>query len=143
MIPASEMPSSASRDCWSRSRRLSDRARTCWSSVANRRRLDDEETRMPLLFSYGTLQREDVQLSTFGRLLVGHPDELVGFEQGLLRIEDPEFVAASGKADHAVVRYNGDDESRVGGTVFEITDSELAGADGYEPAGYKRVTAVL
>jgi hypothetical protein len=24
---------------------------------------------MPLLFSYGTLQQDDVQLSTFGRLL--------------------------------------------------------------------------
>ena len=48
---------------------------------------------MPLLFSYGTLQQEAVQLSTFGRLLHGHPDQLVGFEQSLLKIDDPEFVA--------------------------------------------------
>jgi hypothetical protein len=34
---------------------------------------------MPLLFSYGTLQQEDVQWSTFGRLLEGEPDELPGF----------------------------------------------------------------
>jgi len=36
---------------------------------------------MALLFSYGTLQQEAVQMSTFGRLLDGQPDELVGFEQ--------------------------------------------------------------
>jgi hypothetical protein len=30
-------------------------------------RLGDEAGLMPFLFSYGTLQQEDVQLSTFGR----------------------------------------------------------------------------
>ncbi len=98
---------------------------------------------MPFLFSYGTLQQEAVQLSTFGRRLEGHADELVGFEQGLFTIEDPEFVAKSGKADHAIVKFNGRDDSRVRGMVFEVTDAELAQADQYEPAGYKRVSARL
>lgn len=98
---------------------------------------------MPLLFSYGTLQQEAVQLSTFGRLLQGRPDELVGFEQSLLTIEDPEFVSASGKSDHAIVKFNGRPESRVSGTVFEVTEGELASADQYEPAGYQRVSAML
>jgi hypothetical protein len=98
---------------------------------------------MPFLFSYGTLQQPAVQLSTFGRLLQGKPDELVGFEQSVLRIEDPQFVAASGKRDHAIVKFNGRPDSRVRGTVFEVTDSELISADQYEPAGYKRVIATL
>jgi hypothetical protein len=98
---------------------------------------------MPLLFSYGTLQREDVQLSTFGRRLEGQPDELVGFEQGLFEVEDPEFVATSGKAHHAIVRFNGRSDSRVRGTALEVTDGELALADEYEPAGYKRVSTTL
>jgi hypothetical protein len=98
---------------------------------------------MPLLFSYGTLQQEAVQMSTFGRVLHGQPDALVGFEQSLLTIEDPAFVAASGKADHAIVKFNGRDDSRVTGTVFEVTEAELASADQYEPAGYTRVTARL
>ncbi len=98
---------------------------------------------MPLLFSYGTLQKEDVQLSTFGRRLAAFPDELVGFELGVFTITDPEFVAKSGKADHAIVKFNGRDDSRVRGTVLELTDSELASADAYEPAGYKRVLAAL
>ena len=41
---------------------------------------------MPLLFSYGTLQQENVQLSTFGRLLQGQRDELLEFERSLVRI---------------------------------------------------------
>jgi hypothetical protein len=98
---------------------------------------------MPLLFSYGTLQKEVVQLSTFGRRLNGHPDELVGFEQSVLRIEDPAFVAASGKSDHAIVRFNGKEECRVKGMALEVTEAELAKADGYEPAGYKRISTVL
>jgi hypothetical protein len=98
---------------------------------------------MPLLFSYGTLQQEAVQLSTFGRLLRGEPDELVGFERSLFRIDDPEFVATSGKAHHAIVRFNGRQDSRVSGMVFEVSDSELVRADEYEPAGYTRITAML
>jgi hypothetical protein len=98
---------------------------------------------MPLLFSYGTLQQEGVQMATFGRLLHGEPDELVGFEQALLKIEDPEFVATSGKAYHAIVKFNGRDDSRVNGTAFEVSDAELAKADQYEPAGYKRISAKL
>jgi gamma-glutamylcyclotransferase (GGCT)/AIG2-like uncharacterized protein YtfP len=98
---------------------------------------------MPLLFSYGTLQQEAVQLSTFGRLLHGQPDELVGFEQSLFKIEDPEFVATSGKSHHAIVKFTGNSESRVRGMVLEMTESELAQADQYEPAGYKRVSTRL
>ena len=82
-------------------------------------------------------------MSTFGRLLTGHPDALVGFEQSVLRIADPAFVAKSGKADHAIVRFNGRSDSRVRGMVFEVTDDELARADRYEPAGYQRVLTTL
>jgi len=99
---------------------------------------------MPLLFSYGTLQEEGVQLSTFGRLLRGQPDALVGFEASLVKIEDPQVVAAIGKTHHANAVFNGRDDSRVGGMVFEITDFELAAADRYEQAAsYERVAAIL
>ena len=99
---------------------------------------------MHLLFSYGTLQQEDVQLSTFGRLLQGQRDELLGFEPSLVRIQDPHEVATSGKTHHANVTFNGQNDSRVSGTVFEITDAELAAADRYEePAGYTRIVATL
>ena len=86
---------------------------------------------MPLLFSYGTLQQEAVQLSTFGRRLAGEPDDLPGFER-------------SRAGDHENARFTGRTEDRVQGTVFEITEAELAAADEYEKqAAYIRIEATL
>jgi len=45
---------------------------------------------MPLLFSCGTLQQEDVHLSTLGRRLDGQRDALPRFEPSRVRIEDPQ-----------------------------------------------------
>jgi hypothetical protein len=98
---------------------------------------------MPLLFSYGTLQQESVQLATFGRRLHGWPDELVGFALSTQRVEDPAFVATSGKAVHAIVRRTGRNDDRVRGTVLEVTDEELAMADAYEPAGWERLPGTV
>jgi hypothetical protein len=98
---------------------------------------------MPLLFSYGTLQQRDVQLATFGRLLDGEPDELVGFALTFRSVDDAAFVRASGRRDHAVVTFTGGDESRVPGTIYAVSEDELARADAYEPAGWARVHAPL
>jgi GNAT superfamily N-acetyltransferase len=98
---------------------------------------------MPFLFSYGTLQQDSVQLSTFGRRLAGRRDELVGFERLMIHIDDPQFVAASGQSQQAIVRFNGRADSRVSGTVLEVTADELASADRYEPPGYTRIATRL
>jgi gamma-glutamylcyclotransferase (GGCT)/AIG2-like uncharacterized protein YtfP len=99
---------------------------------------------MPLLFSYGTLQQEDVQLSTFGRRLNGHPDELRGFELSRVPIADPAVARASGRNYHDNVTVNGGGDSRVSGMVFEISDDELALADRYErTASYERIAVTL
>jgi gamma-glutamylcyclotransferase (GGCT)/AIG2-like uncharacterized protein YtfP len=85
---------------------------------------------MPLLFSYGTLQDEGVQVATFGRRLEGHADELPGYE---MRQEK-----------HRNVRPNGRSDSRVQGTVYEVTEAELRAADAYEADdGYGRIAVVL
>src|SRR5262249_19727750 len=94
-------------------------------------------------FSYGTLQRQAVQMSTFGRLLQGQADDLIGFELTSFTVQDAAFVAASGKAQHAMVKFNGRPDSQVRGMVFEVTDADLAHADQDEPAGYKRILAPL
>jgi len=98
---------------------------------------------MPLLFSYGSLQQENVQMATFGRLLVGQGDEIVGYEQFTITLDDPQTIAFTGKTEHMIVRFNGREESRVAGTVFEITEEELLKADRYECAPYERVAAKL
>jgi len=99
---------------------------------------------MPFLFSYGTLQQADVQIATFGRRLVGERDELPGFEPSLVKIEDPQMAAALGRTHHANVTHNGRADSAVSGTVFEITDDDLAAADVFEQAAtYARMAVVL
>jgi gamma-glutamylcyclotransferase (GGCT)/AIG2-like uncharacterized protein YtfP len=99
---------------------------------------------MPLLFSYGTLQQDDVQLATLGRRLSGHRDELLKYEPSLVKIEDPSVVTATGRTHHANVTLAGNDSSRVPGTVFEITDDDLVRIDAYESVfEYTRVAAGL
>ena len=89
---------------------------------------------MPLLFSYGSLQEEEVQRSTLGRRLDGQRDELLQFEKSRDKIAGV----------YANVKFTGDGESRVPGMVFEVTDAELARIDEYELRfGYERVVAML
>jgi gamma-glutamylcyclotransferase (GGCT)/AIG2-like uncharacterized protein YtfP len=96
-----------------------------------------------LLFSYGTLQLESVQLATFGRKLTGSADALPGFSPSMVKIEDPGVVAKSGKTSHPIVRFTGRASDVVHGTVFQITSEELRNADAYEVAAYKRVAVTL
>ena len=98
---------------------------------------------MPYLFSYGTLQQEGVQHSTFGRKLTGAPDSLVGYLIAEVRIENPEVVETSGKDFHPIARKTGEFNNRVSGTAFEVTEEELANSDAYEVDAYKRVETVL
>ena len=98
---------------------------------------------MPLLFSYGTLQQKDVQLSTFGRLLEGRPDALLGYARSMIEVGAADVVARSGKTHHPIVAFTGNSEDRVSGSVFEISDSELESADAYEVDAYKRVLGPL
>jgi gamma-glutamylcyclotransferase (GGCT)/AIG2-like uncharacterized protein YtfP len=98
---------------------------------------------MPRLFSYGTLQQDNVQLATFGRRLTGVSDALVGYRQSMVAIQDPEVVRTSGKTHHPIVAFTGASEDRVPGMMFEISDAELAHADAYEVADYVRVKAPL
>lgn len=95
------------------------------------------------LFSYGTLQLESVQLSSFGRKLEGRPDALPGYRKDLVEITDPEVLAASGEKFHPIVSASANAADEVAGTVFRITAPELAAADAYEVSDYKRVEVTL
>jgi hypothetical protein len=101
------------------------------------------EVHTELLFSYGTLQLETVQMATFGRRLTGTSDALRGFELSLLKIEDPAVVAISGKAHHTMATFTGRGSDVVSGTVFAVTPEEIQNADKYEVAAVKRVAVVL
>jgi gamma-glutamylcyclotransferase (GGCT)/AIG2-like uncharacterized protein YtfP len=95
------------------------------------------------LFSYGTLRQADVQMASFGRLLAGQPDALSGYRSAMLEITDLDIVATSGLTFHPIVVETGNPADEVAGTLFAITEAELAAADKYEVSDYKRIEVVL
>jgi hypothetical protein len=95
------------------------------------------------LFSYGTLQLPEVQCATYGRLLEGAPDVLVGYCLAPLVISSPEVVGISGLEVHTIARCTGDPADRIPGVVFGVTAAELEATDRYETDAYARVEAVL
>lgn len=95
------------------------------------------------LFSYGTLQYESVQLSTFGRKLIGHADILKGFSLSFVEITDPHVIAASGEAAHPIITRTENPLDQVSGTVFDISPEELEQADSYEVDDYTRISVQL
>src|SRR4051794_17431607 len=88
------------------------------------------ENRSELLFAYGTLQQEAVQLATFGRKLEGMADALPGYNVEMVQV-------------HRNLRFTGNPDDLVEGMVFRVTKSELEQADAYEPAGYERMVVQL
>ena len=91
-----------------------------------------------LLFSYGTLQLEPVQLVTFGRTLEGTEDQLVGYKSGWLQIADSAVIEASGRTRHPIIAFTGRPTDLVRGTLFRVTRAELQHADTYEVSDYRR-----
>lgn len=83
---------------------------------------------MEYLFTYGTLQDQQVQEYIFGRVLVGKPDFLLGFK----RFEN----AVYGR--YPLVLQTQNLEDKVHGKVYELTILELKKADIYETSAYKR-----
>jgi gamma-glutamylcyclotransferase (GGCT)/AIG2-like uncharacterized protein YtfP len=85
-----------------------------------------------LLFSYGTLRNKSVQIANFGRELTGREDVLPG------------YIREAGGSRYANLEPSSHTEAAVSGTVFEITQQELAAADRYEAgADYHRISVTL
>lgn len=79
-----------------------------------------------LLFTYGTFQRPDVQLDTFGRLVTGEPDWLPG------------YAIRGGR-----IRETGNRLDRVPGRVLHVTSDEVEAADEYQVERFRRDQVVL
>lgn len=94
---------------------------------------------MNLLFSYGTLQLERVQIETYGRILNGEKDELPGYRLEQLKIVDLDVLKKSDQEFHPIAVPTDNATDCVSGVVFEITDEELRETDAYEVADYVRV----
>lgn len=96
-----------------------------------------------LLFSYGTLQLESVQVAIFGRTIDGDPDAVIGYVLTDVHIDDAAVVEASGSAVHPGLTPSDDPAATVDGTVYLLNDEQLAAADAYEVDAYERVAYPL
>ncbi len=91
------------------------------------------------LFSYGTLQYEQVQKELFGRLLEGEDDVLCGYVVADLKIQDAEVIRKSGTDIHPILQSTGKISDEVEGTIYQVTEEELEQADKYEIKDYSRI----
>lgn len=95
------------------------------------------------LFSYGTLQLEQVQLATFGRKLDTQADTLPGYRLEQLEIRDPDVIRTSGKTHHPIICPSDNPTDSVEGSILMLTHEELLAADSYEVEEYARVAVQL
>ena len=95
------------------------------------------------LFSYGTLQKEKVQINLFGRILQGETDTLSGYKVSSIEIKDKLFLLKGEEKYQQTVIITKNKNDKIKGTVFEITKEELLLADKYEPNNYTRIKIVL
>lgn len=93
---------------------------------------------MQKLFTYGTLQHEDIQEDLFGRILEGTPEILIGYIVNKIQIEE-EF----GMIDYPIIVATENPEDTIHGIVYEVSAQDLVQADRYEGVHYKRVEVYL
>ncbi|MGK4580757.1 GDSL-type esterase/lipase family protein [Kitasatospora sp. HPMI-4] len=99
------------------------------------------ESRPHTLFSFGTLQDEQVQTALFGRTVPTAAASLVGYTTKPLVIVDESVIATSGQDVHLTLerRFG----ATVEGSVLHLSDRELAAADAYEVDDYTRRRVLL
>ena len=95
------------------------------------------------LFSYGTLQKEKIQMELFGRLLHGTKDILEGYKLSSIEIKDEAFLSKGENKHQRTLIPSNSKIDKIEGTVFEISEEELLLADKYEPDNYKRIKVVF
>ena len=96
-----------------------------------------DEAEDALLFSYGTLQDDRVQLACFGRRFAGMLDVITGYTRSSIEISSS-GIDRSTATSYPILDPTGDVTDEVIGRVFRVTGSELASADEYEGPDYRR-----
>lgn len=96
-----------------------------------------------LLFIYGTLQLDQVQRETFGRLIAGEDDALPGFTIDYSDTDEPRVAEPAAAEIHPVLRRTGNPLDKVMGRALRLTEDELDAADEYEAERYRRARVTL
>ena len=95
------------------------------------------------IFSYGTLQKEKVQMELFGKVLQSSADILCGYKVATIEIKDQLFLSKGEDKFQQTLLATSNSNDIIKGTVLEITVEELLQADKYEPDNYKRIKVTL
>lgn len=94
------------------------------------------------LFAYGTLRHPDVQLATFGRVLDGDDDAVVGYVLSNA-IGDQSVTTNWSSRGPAVLEPSAVGGASVLGMVFAVDIQDLVAADVYQVEEYRRIEVVL
>jgi hypothetical protein len=73
----------------------------------------------------------------------GYDDAIVGYDLAYVTITDPQVVATSGSDRHPILRPTDRPDAHVDGTVFTISEAELAAVNEYEVDDYRRISVPL
>ncbi len=95
------------------------------------------------LFSYGTLQNEDVQRDVLGKVLPGQADRLPFYDQSVLEVVNGGRAEASGTARYLLAHYSGRHTDVLQGTAYPVTAADLRRTDKFQGPAYKRIASVL
>ena len=98
---------------------------------------------MEYLFSYGTLQEDDVQVELFGRRLNGGRDVLKGYKTSPIELTEEGFASYTEQATYLIASVSDDENDAIEGTALEVSGEDLSVVDGYEPEEYKRAKVTL
>ena len=69
----------------------------------------------------------------------GAPDAVTGFRLGEVVIDAPDVVATSGLETHLILHPTGDPADVIEGVALTVSENDLAAADRYETAAYRRI----
>tara|TARA_X000000368_G_scaffold419047_1_gene421788 strand:+ start:132 stop:464 length:333 start_codon:yes stop_codon:yes gene_type:complete len=94
---------------------------------------------MESLFSYGTLQYRKVQIETFGRILNGTNDILIGYKLKELKIKNQDVINTSGEENHPIIYKTENKSDFIKGILFKVSKEEIILSDKYEACNYKRI----
>lgn len=98
-----------------------------------------EKQKKQLLFSYGILQQNELQIEIYERKLSGMEDVLEGYKLEDIQIKDKTVTQKNNKEHYPIAIKTNNKEHCIKGKIFQITTDELFKTDVYEVEGYKRV----
>ncbi len=91
------------------------------------------------LFSYGTLQHNDIQDTLFKRQLHGTSEALPGYKLGTISVPEDHHKAQL----YFIAIYTGQSQDSIDGICYTINQDELPVVDEYEGTSYERVEVAL